>query len=48
MCDYPVILSDNLNEGVRITPLNWILPNKNGHQLLDKKGNNCNLVEITV
>ena len=40
MCDYQVILSDNLNERVRITPLflNLILPNRNGHQLFDKKG----------
>ena len=39
-------LSDDLNEEVRITPLNWILLNRSGHQLFDKKGKKCNLVDI--
>ena len=44
MCDCPVILSDDLNEGVRIIPLNWILPNSSGYQLLDKKGKKKDII----
>ena len=38
MCDYPVIFSDNLNEGVRITPLNWIYRIEMDINYLIKKG----------